>query len=278
MKIANRTFIVSGGSSGLGLATVQALHESGAFISVLDLRMPDGGFDGFSRVAFFKVDVTKVDQIQDAIDKTIEWAKSTRAPLGGVITCAGIAMLAKMVKSDGTPHPLKAWNKILDVNLNGTFNLARLTCQHLIKVDPEGSDEERGVIIMVSSSEAVSESFTYYHAHSLNHFTRQFEGQGSQTAYVASKGAIRSMTLPMARDLGRYGIRVNSIAPSAFATGMTAHASPQAIQAMKKHFVFPTRIGKPDEFARTVKWIIECPYVNGDTFRLSGGSRIPAKL
>ncbi|KZS94378.1 putative 3-hydroxyacyl-CoA dehydrogenase [Sistotremastrum niveocremeum HHB9708] len=259
MKIANRTFIVSGGSSGLGLATVQALHESGAFISVLDLRMPDGGFDGFSRVAFFKVDVTKVDQIQDAIDKTIEWAKSTRAPLGGVITCAGIAMLAKMVKSDGTPHPLKAWNKILDVNLNGTFNLARLTCQHLIKVDPEGSDEERGVIIMVSSSEA-------------------FEGQGSQTAYVASKGAIRSMTLPMARDLGRYGIRVNSIAPSAFATGMTAHASPQAIQAMKKHFVFPTRIGKPDEFARTVKWIIECPYVNGDTFRLSGGSRIPAKL
>ncbi|KZT37949.1 putative 3-hydroxyacyl-CoA dehydrogenase [Sistotremastrum suecicum HHB10207 ss-3] len=259
MRIADRTFIISGGSSGLGLAAVEALHESGAYIAVFDLRKPVNDFQGLPRVAFFKADVTQTMEIQEAVDKTIEWTKATQARLGGVIACAGTMRAGKIVSRNGTPYPLDTWNKIMDVNLTGTFNLVRLALQHLINVDPEGADDERGVIIMTSSSEA-------------------FEGHEGQLVYAASKGAIRSMTLPMARDLGRYGIRVATIAPSPFDTPMASFGSPRVMRTIEDHFIFPRRIGKPKEFADTIKWIIECPYANGDTFRLSGGNRIPGKL
>ncbi|KZT37961.1 3-hydroxy-acyl-CoA-dehydrogenase [Sistotremastrum suecicum HHB10207 ss-3] len=259
MKISNRTFIVSGGSAGLGLATVEALHDAGAYITVFDMKSSKDDFAGLSRVKFLKVDITKVDEIQDAVDKTAQWSQDIKAPFGGVVHCAGIGAGGVLVQKDGTPHSLETWNKVIDVNLTGTFNLSRLACQRLISVPPEGPDGERGVIIMVSSADA-------------------YEGQPSHTAYVASKGAIRSMTLPMARDLGRYGIRVNSIAPSAFKSAMTDQMPAWVRNSMEKEYIFPKRMGVPVEFAQTVKWILECPYANGDTFRLSGATRIPVKL
>ncbi|KZS94367.1 putative 3-hydroxyacyl-CoA dehydrogenase [Sistotremastrum niveocremeum HHB9708] len=259
MKISDRTFIISGGSAGLGLATVENLHEAGAYLAVLDLKPSRNSFEGLPRVAFFKTNITKTEEIQEAVDKAAEWAAKNNAPLGGVIHCAGVGTAAKVVESDGRPHSLELWNFTLGINLTGTFNLSRLVCPHLIKVAPEGPDEERGVIVMVASSAA-------------------FEGQPGQTAYAASKGAIRSMTLPMARDLGRYGIRVNTIAPSAFASDMTARMPPKTKASLEREMIFPRRMGQGPEFAQTVKWILECPYANGDTYRLSAGSRMPARM
>lgn len=147
------------------------------------------------------------------------------------------------------------------VNLTGSFNLTRLVLEHLIKVDPEpGSDGERGVVIFVSSAAA-------------------FEGQPGQTAYAATKGALRSMTLPMARDLARHAIRVVTVAPGVFDSSMTANFPVKARRSLENEgIVYPKRFGQPEEFSRTVRWILDCPYVNGETIRLSGAGRLPGKL
>jgi len=148
----------------------------------------------------------------------------------------------------------------LAVNLTGTFNLTRLALKHMVHNQPEESiDGERGVVILVSSSAA-------------------FEGQPGQTAYSATKGAIRSMTLPLARDLARHSIRVMTIAPSMFISSMTDKLPQKARRSLENDLVYPKRFGQPVEFAETVKFIIQNPYVNGETIRLSGASRMPAKM
>ncbi len=173
------------------------------------------------------------------------------------------------------------WNFALAINLTGTFNLTRIACKYLVNVPPEGPDGERGVVVMVASSAAVSPRLVSHRSTPLVDIipvVLQFEGQPGQTAYAATKGALVSMTLPMARDLERFGIRVLTIAPGAFITPMTSVLVKKVHETIARDLLFPRRMGEPHEFAQTVKWILECPYVNGETIRLSGGSRLPGKL
>ncbi|KIJ55215.1 hypothetical protein M422DRAFT_774301 [Sphaerobolus stellatus SS14] len=259
MKIANRTFIVSGGSSGLGLATVQTLLSHSANVTILDLSPPPSTLSPISSFKYFKTDISNEKQVEIAVEETVKWSKETGKVLGGVICAAGVGTVGKVINASGSPHSLSLFRFTQEVNVIGTFNLARLACKHLIEVPPEGEDGERGIVIMISSVAA-------------------FEALPSQTAYAASKGAIRSMTLPMARDLGRYGIRVNTIAPGTFESGMTDKMSEKMRQSLDKQVVFPRRFGRGEEFAETVKWMIECAFVNGETIRLSGAGRLPGKL
>ncbi|KAJ4470160.1 3-hydroxy-acyl-CoA-dehydrogenase [Lentinula aciculospora] len=268
MKISNRTFVISGGSSGLGLATVDDLLQCNAYVAVLDISpipspVADERFK--SRVLYVQTDVTQEDQVESAVDRVVEWTKSTGAYLGGVINAAGIAVAGLTVNRQGQPHSTRTWDRVLGVNLTGTFHVTRLVAKHLVTVPREyelsdGIDGERGVIVMISSTVA-------------------YEGQAGQIAYAASKGAIRSMTLPMARDMSRYGVRVVSLAPGPFETPMTGQFSRTMTDRLgNEALLFPKRYGMPEEFAATVKWVLECPYVNGETFKLTGGARVPAML
>ncbi|KAJ3756196.1 3-hydroxyacyl-CoA dehydrogenase [Lentinula raphanica] len=321
MKISNRTFVVSGGSSGLGLATVKDLLHGHAYVAVLDLSPLPPGFatdeEGSSdnvkqaRLLFVKTDVTREDEVEYAVDRVVDWSKSTGAHLGGVINGAGTAAAELTINRGGQPHSTRTWDRVLGVNLTGTFHLTRMVAKHLVTVpreyelpkaegdigkdDATVTDGERGVIIMVASTVA-------------------YEGQAGQIAYAASKGAIRSMTLPMARDMSRYGVRVVSIAPGPFKTPMTGMSFHTCILSVisitgllglpagttsdhlpdatpcgqfsrtmtdrleKEAVLFPKRYGTPDEFAATVRWILECSYVNGETLKLTGGARVPAML
>ncbi|KAJ7623818.1 3-hydroxyacyl-CoA dehydrogenase [Roridomyces roridus] len=260
MKISGRTFIVSGGSSGLGLATVEDLLAADAYVSVLD-RVPPPSSLAASRTKFFEIDITKLADIERAVAGTVEWTASTSAPLGGVINCAGVGTAAKMIDQHNEPHPLDLWDFTLAVNLTGSFNLTRLALAHLVKISPEeGPDGERGVVVLVASAAA-------------------FEGQPGQTAYAATKGALRSMALPMARDLARHGVRVMTIAPGVFKSNMTDRMPEKTRRSLTNEGIaYPRRFGQPHEFAQTVRWILECPYVNGETIRLSGAGRLPGKL
>ncbi|KIK62014.1 hypothetical protein GYMLUDRAFT_73014 [Collybiopsis luxurians FD-317 M1] len=270
MKIADRTFVVSGGASGLGLATVKHLLQANAYVAALDKSpIPSLPLDLTksthvqSRLLSLEVDLQHVEQIEDAVERVVAWSKSTGADLGGVVNCAGIAAAELTVTRRGQPHSTETWNRVMAIHLNGTFHLTRLVAQHLILVPREEgpeSDGERGVIVMVSSTVA-------------------YEGQSGQIAYAAAKGAIRSMTLPMARDMARHGVRVVSLAPGPFKTPMTGQFSRQLTERLEKEVVlFPKRYGVPEEFASTVKWVLECPYVNGETYKLTGGTRVPALL
>jgi len=261
MKIENRTFIVSGGSSGLGLSTVECILQEKGYVAILDLKQPDVAAIGPtpSKVKFYELDITQVEDIVKVVEQIVSWTKQTGAPLGGIINCAGVGAAAKIIGADGQPHPLDVWNFTIDVNLTGAFNLTRIACKHLVTVPSEGPDGERGVVVLVASAAA-------------------FEAQPGQVAYAATKGALVSMTLPMARDLERHGIRVVTIAPSVFTTPMAKTMKPKVLKNISRNLVFPRRFGEPREFGQTVKWILECPYVNGETIRLSGGSRLSGKL
>ncbi|KAG6900631.1 hypothetical protein C0993_007308 [Termitomyces sp. T159_Od127] len=261
MKLANRTFIVSGGSSGLGLATVLDLLAANACVSILDRSPPpESASLPASHTRYIQTDITDVRQIQEAVDTTVQWTSETQKPLGGVINCAGVGTAAKILNSSNEPHDLDLWDFAIAVNLTGSFNLTRLVLPHLVKVKPEDTpDGERGVVIFVSSAAA-------------------YEGQPGQTAYSATKGALRSMTLPMARDLARHAVRVVTIAPGVFASSMTVRMPGKTKNSLESGIVYPQRFGQPTEFARTVRWILDCAYVNGETIRLSGAGRLPAKL
>jgi len=261
MKIADRTFIVSGGSSGLGLATAHnLLNEPNAYISIIDRSPAPAELLSNPHVKYFQTDITKVDQIERAVEETVNWTKETHARLGGVVNCAGVGVASKIIDANNQPHDLDLWDFVLAVNLTGSFNLTRLALKHLIHVPPEdGEDGERGVVILVSSAAA-------------------FEGQQGQVAYSASKGALRSMTLPLAGDLSRHAIRVVTIAPGIFDSPMVANMSERVRRVAKASTVYPRRLGRGEEFAKTVRWILECPYINGECIRVSAGGRLPAML
>ncbi|KAF1966654.1 NAD(P)-binding protein [Bimuria novae-zelandiae CBS 107.79] len=262
MKIANRTFIISGGASGLGLATAHDLHAHGAYVSLLDLNA-DAGSDIVSslgpRAKFFEVDVSDTDAIAAAIAGTVAWVKETGKPIGGVVAGAGVGLPGLIIDKKNEPLSISSIDFVLNVNLRGTLDLIRQALPHMTTVQPEGPDGERGVIIMVASSAA-------------------FDGQMGQVAYAASKGAVASLTLPLARDLSKYGIRAVTIAPALFESSMTKMISPKVKQSLEKAMEFPKRAGHAEEFARTVRDSIENGMLNGTIIRLDGAMRMPARL
>ncbi|BFZ62678.1 hypothetical protein YB2330_003784 [Saitoella coloradoensis] len=260
MKISSRTFVISGGSSGLGRASVEILLAHGAYVAVLDLNPGEGLIEASSgKAKFWKVDVTKTSDIEKAVAGVMQWTKETEAELGGIVCCAGVASAAKIIDKDNKPLDITAFNRVLQINVTGTIDLIRLFLPHITTNQGSDPDGERGVIITVSSAAA-------------------FDGQPGQLAYSASKGAIRSLTLPLARDLARYGIRAVSIAPGMFETAMTSKLGEKARKSLLKVLEWPQRPGKAEEFALVVKAIVENPMLNGAVIRLDGATRMPSKM
>jgi NAD(P)-dependent dehydrogenase (short-subunit alcohol dehydrogenase family) len=258
MDISRTTTLVTGGASGLGLATTERLVASGACVVILDLPQSDG--KGVAdrlgtRVSFAAGDVTDPDIVTAAIAQGVALAASHGQPLRVLVNCAGIGPPAKVIGRKGASS-LDAFRRIIDVNLIGTFNVIRLAAQHLITLDLD--DEERGVIVNTASVAA-------------------YDGQIGQAAYSASKAAIVGMTLPIARELSESQIRVNTIAPGLFETPLLASLPEEAKASLAQQVPHPRRLGRPDEYAALVEHIIANPMLNAETIRLDGAIRMAAR-
>jgi len=242
VKVAGSTFLVTGGGSGLGAATARLLEESGANVVVADLgRREEIG-------AFVETDVRDEASVQRAVDAAVE-----QGSLRGVINCAGIGAACLVVGKDGQPHPLDAFRNVVDVNLVGTFNVTRLAAAAMAQGEPD-EDGERGVVVNTASTAA-------------------WEGQIGQVAYTASKGGVVSMTIQLARELGRHGIRVMAIAPGPQDTPMLGLLREDIRAALEAQIPFPSRLGRPEEFAALAKHIVENRYLNGEVIRIDGALR-----
>jgi NAD(P)-dependent dehydrogenase (short-subunit alcohol dehydrogenase family) len=252
MKIKGNTFMVTGGSSGLGEACVQLLAAGGANVIIADIQDEMGhslaaGLNG--KAIFVHTDVTHSDDVQQAIGTAAEKFGS----LQGVISCAGIGSAALVVSKRG-PHDLEAFTRTININLIGTFNVIRLAAEAIAQGEPNAAGE-RGVIINTASVAA-------------------FEGQIGQAAYSASKGGVVGMTLPIARELARHGIRVMTIAPGLFDTPMLASLPENIRQSLAQQIPFPSRLGQSHEYAQLVQQIIENEMLNGEVIRLDGAIRM----
>jgi NAD(P)-dependent dehydrogenase (short-subunit alcohol dehydrogenase family) len=251
MKIANSAALVTGGASGLGLATVERLVAAGATVTIVDLPFSDGKAIAErlgDRVRFYGTDVTEPDGVAAAIALATDGGESLRI----VVNCAGIGNPIKILGKDG-PFPLEAFRKVIEVNLIGSFNVLRLAAEKIAETEPV--DGERGVIISTASVAA-------------------FEGQIGQAHYSASKAGIVGMTLPIARELARSLIRVNVIAPGLFETPLLAQLPDEAKASLGAQVPHPSRLGHPSEYAQLVQSIVENPMLNGETIRLDGGIRM----
>jgi NAD(P)-dependent dehydrogenase (short-subunit alcohol dehydrogenase family) len=254
MEIKNSTFIVTGGSSGLGAATARAIVAAGGKVVIADINAGAGDAIAkeLSQARFIKTDVTS-----EADGKaTVAYALKEFGGLQGLINCAGIAIGEKTVGRDG-PHALASFSRVIGINLIGTFNMIRLAADAMSKGQANAGGE-RGVIINTASVAA-------------------FDGQIGQAAYSASKGGIVGMTLPIARDLSRSGIRVMTIAPGIFETPMLLGMPKDVQDALGKLVPFPPRLGRPDEYAALAKHIIENEMLNGEVIRLDGAIRLTPK-
>ncbi|KEY68406.1 hypothetical protein S7711_01182 [Stachybotrys chartarum IBT 7711] len=247
MRVQDRTFLVSGGASGLGRACVQEICANGGYAAVLDMNEELGRefvqeLGGSAR--FFICDVLDTDSVAKAVQGAVAWVGETGKTLGGVIPAAGVSTPATMLDRDGKAFSLDDFDFVLNVNLRGTIDLVRQALEHLAQVPAGAPDGERGVVVMVASSAA-------------------FDGQKGQVSYAASKGAVTAMTLPMARDLARYGIRVVTVAPSLFESRMTSMMSAKVRKSLEGAMEFPRRAGQPHEFAQLVRQAIENVMLNG---------------
>ncbi|KAF2808196.1 3-hydroxyacyl-CoA dehydrogenase type-2 [Mytilinidion resinicola] len=262
MKPQDRIFLISGGVSGLGLATARSLHSAGAYVSLLDLNADSGAEvvqELGERAKFFETDVSDTDSIAAAVEGTVAWVKDTGKSIGGVVAGAGVGLPGLIIDKSNTPLALSSIDFVLNINLHGTLDLIRQTLPSITTNTPSGPDGERGVLIMIASSAA-------------------FEGQMGQVAYAASKGAVASLTLPLARDLSKYGIRAVTIAPSLFESNMTKVMGAKVRQGLERVMEFPKRAGQPEEFARLVMECVENQMLNGTVLRLDGAMRMPSKL
>lgn len=250
MDLKTTCAIVTGGASGLGEATARHLAEQGATVTLFD-RDADRGAQVAQDIngRFFAVDVTDETSVSDAVAK----AKAAMGQITACVNCAGIVVGAKTVGREGA-HPLDAFKTTLDVNLVGSFNVARLCAVEMASNAADG-DGARGVIINTASIAA-------------------YDGQKGQAAYAASKGGIVGMTLPMARDLAKSGIRVVGIAPGIFMTPMMASLPEDIQQQLAADVPYPSRLGDPKEFAKTAAFIIEMNYLNAEIIRLDGALRM----
>ncbi|MEV0854463.1 3-hydroxyacyl-CoA dehydrogenase [Nocardia fluminea] len=254
MRIDNAVALVTGGASGLGLATVRELAKSGAHVVIADLPTSPGAEVqdelGADRVTFVGTDVTDTDQVGAALD-----AASRRGPLRVLVNCAGVGPPGKVLGKDG-PLPLESFERIVRINLLGTFNVIRLAAAQMAV--QESIDGERGVIVNTASVAA-------------------FDGQIGQPAYAASKGGIVAMTLPIARELARVQIRVATIAPGIFDTPLLQTLPEEARRSLGAQVPHPSRLGEPAEFAALVGHIVENAMLNGEVIRLDGAIRMAAK-
>ncbi|HEV3125104.1 MAG TPA: SDR family NAD(P)-dependent oxidoreductase [Candidatus Dormibacteraeota bacterium] len=255
MDVSGAIALVTGGASGLGAATAARLAQAGAQLVVLDLPSSRGTEFAASLpggASFAAADVTDAAAVSAAIDRAVGHGE-----LRVLVNCAGIGLPAKVVDKDGRPMPLEHFTRIIDINLVGTFNAIRLAAAHMVGNTPN-DDGERGVIVNTASIAA-------------------FDGQIGQAAYSASKGGIVGMTLPLARDLARDGVRVNTIAPGTFDTPLLARAPQHVRDALGAAVPFPSRLGRPDEYAALVMHIVANAMLNGETIRLDGAMRMPPR-
>ncbi|MFF4025432.1 MULTISPECIES: 3-hydroxyacyl-CoA dehydrogenase [Nocardia] len=250
MQINDSVAVVTGGASGLGLATTKALLADGAHVVIIDLPSSNGeavAKELGGRVRFVAADVTDENAVSQALD-----VAESLGPLRVAVNCAGIGNAAKTVSKKG-PFPLDGFTKVVTVNLIGTFNVIRLAAERIAKTEPV--DGERGVIINTASVAA-------------------FEGQIGQAAYSASKGGVVGMTLPIARDLASLLIRVNTIAPGLFKTPLLGTLPDEAQQSLGAQVPHPARLGDPSEYGALAAHIVSNPMLNGETIRLDGAIRM----
>lgn len=251
MDIASTVALVTGGASGLGLATARRLIEGGGKVVIADLPTSNGSTAADElgpNARFVPGDVTDADEMGQAVAATAELGA-----LNLVVNCAGIGPPARVVSRDGTPADLDEFRKVIEINLIGTFNVTRLAAAEMLRHDPQG--EERGVIINTASVAA-------------------FDGQIGQAAYSASKGGVVGMTLPLARDLADKQIRVVTIAPGLFHTPLLMGLPEEALESLGAQVPHPSRLGEPEEYAKLVTAIIDNPMLNGETIRLDGAIRM----
>lgn len=255
MQIKDKVFLVTGAGSGLGAATAKALAEAGAKVVLADLNREAGEKLAAALGAnarFVETDVASESSAQNAVATAV----SAFGGLHGLVNCAGVAPAEKVVGREG-PHRLESFTKVININLIGSFNMIRLAAAEMMKGEPDAGGE-RGVIVSTASVAA-------------------FEGQLGQAAYAASKGGIVALTLPVARELAKSGIRVLTIAPGIMETPMLLGMPPEVQESLGKMVPFPSRMGKPAEFAALVKHIAENSYLNGEVIRLDGAIRMGAK-
>ena len=253
MKVEGLAAIVTGGASGLGGATAKHLAKLGAKVTIFDLNA-DMGEEHAGKIGgrFAKVDVTD----EAGVAKAIEEAEAVNGKARILVNCAGIGPPQKVIDREGNPIPLGDFAKIVNINLIGSFNVLSKFASRIVNADPIG--EERGVAISTASVAA-------------------FEGQIGQAAYSASKGGVVGMTIPIARELARYGIRVMTIAPGLFLTPLMESFSQEVQDSLGAQVPFPSRLGKPAEYAQLVESIVTNPMLNGETIRLDGAIRMSPK-
>jgi NAD(P)-dependent dehydrogenase (short-subunit alcohol dehydrogenase family) len=250
VQITDAVALVTGGASGLGLATTRRLLDAGAQVVVLDLKGEEVVRELGDRARFAPADVTDENAVTAALD-----IADSLGPLRIVVNCAGTGNAVKTLGKDG-PFPLAAFRKVVEINLIGTFNVLRLGAERIAQTEPVGPEgEERGVIINTASVAA-------------------FDGQIGQAAYSASKGGVVGMTLPIARDLASKGIRVVTIAPGLFDTPLLAGLPEPARESLGKQVPHPSRLGNPDEYGALAVHIVENPMLNGEVIRLDGAIRM----
>ncbi len=252
MQLKDSVAIVTGGASGLGRGTVEKFVAAGGKVAIFDLNETVGAEIAAAlgdAVIFCKVNVTDEASVQQAIDKTM----ATFGAIHICVNCAGVGNAIKTYGKKG-PFPLAEFNKIIQINLVGSFNVLRLAAEQMAKNDLVDG-QERGVIINIASVAA-------------------YEGQIGQAAYSASKGGITSMTLPIARDLADYGIRVNTIAPGLIETPLLGALPENVRESLAQSVLYPKRLGQPAEIAHLAASIVENSYINGECIRMDGGIRM----
>jgi NAD(P)-dependent dehydrogenase (short-subunit alcohol dehydrogenase family) len=251
MQIQNHVFLVTGGGSGLGAATAAMLAANGGKVVIADLNPPAGEFPG-GTVRFVKADVTDEASTQAAVDLCV----AEFGAIHGLVNCAGVAPGERVVGRNG-PHALASFERAIKINLIGTFNAIRLAAAKM-STQPAEPGGERGVIVNTSS-------------------VASMDGQIGQAAYAASKAGVNGMTLPIARELAKFGIRVMTIAPGIFETPMLQGMSEELRASLGAQVPFPPRLGKPDEYAALVRHIVENEMLNGEVIRLDGAIRMAPK-
>jgi NAD(P)-dependent dehydrogenase (short-subunit alcohol dehydrogenase family) len=252
MQVKGSIFLVTGGSSGLGAATVERFHAAGARVVIADVDSDRGSklaADLGGGALFCRTDVTSDRDAQAAVDA----AMNQFGGLNGLVNCAGIGPAERVVGKKGT-HRLESFTRVIQVNLIGAFNMIRLAATAMASATPNEAGE-RGVIVNTAS-------------------VAVWEGQIGQAAYSASKGGIVAMTLPIARELAQHGIRVCTIAPGIFDTPMLAGLPPEVQESLGKSVPFPSRLGRPDEYAALAQHIVENAMLNGESIRLDGALRL----